>query len=73
MEQKHHNQQRSNSPAIPDFARASLALVVRVGDWKLLTDPNGPVEELYHLADDIGETTNLAASQPEMVKSLQVE
>jgi len=38
---------------------------VRCGDWKLRKG------ELYNLAKDIGETTNLAQSNPDMVKKLQ--
>ena len=58
---------------------------VRMGDWKLLLNANDPdVEpapdagsaltgtvELYNLADDLGETKNLAAAQPEKVKELR--
>jgi arylsulfatase A-like enzyme len=58
---------------------------VRMGDWKLLLNANdkdaeeasddgaqgaGNVE-LYNLADDIGETKNLAAVQPEKAKELR--
>lgn len=57
---------------------------IRMGDWKLLTNANekdaeesadedtktaGKVE-LYNLAEDLGETKNLAASNPEKVKEL---
>ena len=44
---------------------------VRVGDWKLVSSakPNGEWE-LYNLATDRGETTNLAAAQPERVKDM---
>lgn len=45
------------------------------GDWKLIRreEPlaeGGPVRELYNLADDLGETTNLAEQQPEKVWEL---
>lgn len=58
---------------------------VRMGDWKLLLNaseqdaeeiaadapaPAGKVE-LYNLAEDVGETKNLAAAQPEKVKELR--
>ena len=40
------------------------------GDWKLLqNDPYRPLE-LYHLKDDPRETTNLAASHPQMLHEL---
>ena len=58
-------------PQFWHYPRSSPSLAIRVGNWKLLTDPNGPVEELYHLENDISETTNLAANQPEMVRSLK--
>jgi arylsulfatase A-like enzyme len=42
---------------------------VRIGDWKL-TD-NGDGAKLYHLANDIGEKTDLAAKEPGKLKELQ--
>ena len=58
---------------------------VRIGDWKLLLNaseknaeeaPDDAVKsagsvELYNLAEDIGETKNLAASRPDKVKELR--
>ncbi len=58
---------------------------IRMGDWKLLTNASekdaeesedGDLKargnvELYNLADDISEKTNLAASNPEKVKELR--
>ncbi len=45
---------------------------VRMGDWKLI-ERHGeePGLELYHLAEDIHEDHNLAASDPERAKSMQ--
>ena len=51
---------------------------LRMGDWKLLVNPEefkrdvqcSPVE-LYNLAEDISEKTNLAAAQPERVKQMR--
>jgi arylsulfatase A-like enzyme len=42
----------------------------RVGDWKLVRNGDG-TEKLFNLADDIGETKDLAASNPEKMKELQ--
>jgi arylsulfatase A-like enzyme len=44
---------------------------VRRGDWKLIRwfDPDTP-RELYQLGEDIGESRNLAASRPEIVREL---
>jgi len=44
---------------------------VRSGPWKLHLAVEGkPVQLLYHLQSDPGETTDLAAEQPEVVKQL---
>jgi arylsulfatase A-like enzyme len=45
-------------------------LAVREGDWKLLCDYDGAKPELYNLATDPGEATNLAAQQPDVVARL---
>lgn len=45
---------------------------VRLGDWKLVALRGGPWE-LYDLAADRCETTNLAAAEPKRVESLEVE
>lgn len=45
-------------------------LAVRDGDWKLLCDYDGSKPELYNLAKDRGETTNLAAQHPDIVRRL---
>lgn len=47
------------------------SLAVRIGDWKLLTNPDGKSMKLYNLADDISETKNLASERPDVVKSLK--
>jgi arylsulfatase A-like enzyme len=44
---------------------------IRYGDWKLIQWYEKPDSvELYHLADDIAESRNLAKQEPEMVKTL---
>ena len=40
---------------------------MREGDWKLLCEYDGTKPQLYDLAKDRGETTNLAAQQPEII------
>jgi len=45
-------------------------LAVREGDWKLLCEYDGSQPELYNLATDRGESTNLAANHPDVVKRL---
>ncbi|MDR0353978.1 MAG: sulfatase-like hydrolase/transferase [Opitutaceae bacterium] len=51
----------------------SLGWTIRQGDWKLFSNQknNPKTLELYHLADDPGETTNLAEKQPGKVKELR--
>lgn len=63
----------------------SLALIE--GDWKLIAAGNGPPmnenthtelgnaksPQLYNLASDIGETNDLAATDPDRVKSMSAE
>ncbi|MFO0850492.1 MAG: sulfatase [Gemmataceae bacterium] len=50
-------------------------MAVRVGNWKLVFPAGGPKKagkpELYDLAANLGETTNLYASQPDVVKRLE--
>ncbi len=46
---------------------------VRNGDWKLLHLIETNSYELYNLKEDIGETRNLAATNPKMVKKLTRE
>ncbi|HYE20450.1 MAG TPA: sulfatase [Tepidisphaeraceae bacterium] len=43
---------------------------IQAGDWKLLEFFEDGRLELYNLRDDVGETQNLAAKQPEKVKEL---
>jgi len=43
-------------------------VALRMGDWKLVR--HGKQEELYNLAEDLGETGNLAKTQPDKLKEL---
>ncbi|MDI9583346.1 MAG: sulfatase-like hydrolase/transferase [Acidobacteriota bacterium] len=52
------------------FWRFSQQRAIRQGDWKLVRGPQSQAWELYNLADDIGETTDLAAAQPDKAKKL---
>lgn len=45
---------------------------IRIGDWKLVADHKSPWE-LYDLSTDRAESRNLAAAQPERVKSMEKE
>ncbi len=53
-----------------DDWRTTPAGAARAGDWKLLEFFETGRLELYNLADDIGETKDLAKSNPEKVKEL---
>ena len=52
----------------PDNSWPDLA--VREGDWKLLVYRDGSRPELYNLADDLKESTNLADKHPDIVRRL---
>lgn len=57
-----------------EFQEAGGRQAVRQGPWKLVrlnVSGGNPTDELYNLADDPGETTDLAASMPEKVESLR--
>ena len=44
-------------------------LAIRQGPWKLIF-PNDGQRELYNLADDLGETKNVAEANPEVIERL---
>ena len=46
------------------------AQVVRLGDWKGVRPARSDVIELYDLSRDIGETTDLAATEPDVVRRI---
>ena len=51
-----------------EFYEGRSAQAVRFGDWKAVISPLGSENvELYNLADDLGETHNLAAERPDLV------
>jgi arylsulfatase A-like enzyme len=76
---------KSPHDAILLAGMAPSRMALRMGDWKLLLNPNEQIAEepapsggkvtnrveLYNLADDIGESKNLAAAQPEKVQELR--
>jgi arylsulfatase A-like enzyme len=45
-----------------------LRQAVRLGDWKAVRYGTNGETELYNLADDIGETRNLAGEHPELIQ-----
>jgi len=62
----HYPHYNSHPSAVPSS-------VMRKGEWKLIEtfDPQGV--ELYHLGDDLGETTNLAKKEPAKLAELREE
>ncbi|KPL14143.1 MAG: hypothetical protein AMS26_11780 [Bacteroides sp. SM23_62] len=47
-----------------------LQQAIRMGDWKLLRHDTAAAWELYNLAMDPGESTDLASEEPDIVKEL---
>jgi arylsulfatase A-like enzyme len=47
------------------------AFAVRRGDYKLVIPRTGAAPQLFNLATDLGETTNLAATQPDILRELE--
>jgi arylsulfatase A-like enzyme len=48
-------------------------LAVREGTWKLLCEYNGTKPQLYNIETDTSESSNVAASNPEVVRRLTTE
>ncbi|MFM7056377.1 MAG: sulfatase-like hydrolase/transferase [Planctomycetota bacterium] len=62
--------QASGRPHDHLFWRAGQQHAARVGDWKLVQERGGS-DQLFNLADDIGETEDLANSEPAKLQELQ--
>ncbi len=54
-----------------EFHEGAFAQAVRWGNWKGVRKGNNQPVELYALATDVGETHNLAASRPEIVRHIE--
>ena len=61
---------RKNPPHDRLFWRFGPQAAIRMGDWKLVMQDDGP-PQLYNLAQDVGEKNDLAAQQPDKVKQLK--
>ena len=46
-------------------------IAMRDGDWKLLVNYDGTEVQLYNLANDVYETTNVAAENPEITEKMK--
>jgi arylsulfatase A-like enzyme len=77
---------KSGRPHETLYWRLGEHMAIRKGDWKLVKTGEGPLKEanpstfndlssaeLYNLAEDIGETKNLAAAHPEKVRKLAAD
>jgi arylsulfatase A-like enzyme len=53
------------------FVPDGLMQAVRMGDWKAVRHRSNEPFELYDLSADIGETKNVAAEHPEIVKRIE--
>ncbi len=53
------------------YYKMNCLQAVRHKQWKLRVFDNGPIEELYNLAEDIGESRNVAADNPDVVAKLR--
>jgi arylsulfatase A-like enzyme len=66
-----HNQQTKHEYLYWEFHERGFDQAVRSGDWKALRKGlNGPIR-LYNLADDLAETTDLAAKHPDVVAKIR--
>lgn len=54
----------------PGLWRTTPVSLVQMGDWKLMEYLEDGHLELYNLADDLGETKNLATTNPDKTKEL---
>jgi len=66
--------QHTDRPHERLFWRMGPRVAIRVGDWKLLRHPMRPGEngwELYNLAADVSESTNLARQHPQRLAEMQ--
>ena len=54
-----------------EFHETAFHQAVRMGDWKAVRYGTKKPLELYNLKSDLGETTNLAAQQPAVVKRIE--
>jgi len=55
----------------PHYHHSRPSGATRAGDWKLIEFFDDGSLELYNLASDLGETHNLASTQPERARTMQ--
>ena len=64
--------EKSGNPHESLYWRFGERRAIRKGDWKMVQIGDNPVE-LYNLASDIGEETNLAGANAEVLKELEAD
>ncbi|NNE92511.1 MAG: sulfatase-like hydrolase/transferase [Verrucomicrobiales bacterium] len=57
----------------PHFLGGFSGGAIRVGDWKLIERFDSGMDELFNLESDPGESTNLAAEQPERIADFKAK
>lgn len=65
--------QRTHDYFYWEFHERRFSQAVRMGDWKGVRLGPGTPLELYDLASDVGEQSNLAAKNPDVVKRLEAQ
>lgn len=63
--------EKTSAPHDALYWRFGQQMAIRMSDWKLVKHNDGKDFELYNLAQDIGESRNLATEQAEKRKELQ--
>ena len=58
-------------PLYFEFHERGFSQAARMGDWKAVRTGIGKPLELYDLKADLGETEDLAAKNPEVVKRME--
>ncbi len=65
--------ENSDPPHNSHFWRQGKKTALRLGDWKIVFNPQKNDWELYNLVDDLGETDNLVHRNAEKVEELKKE
>jgi arylsulfatase A-like enzyme len=67
----HLTGETSTPPHDALYWRFGFQMAIRKGDWKLMETTGLEPKKLFNLKEDIGETKDLAAANPDKVKELQ--
>ena len=60
--------QREHEYLYWEFHEGGFKQAVRIGDWKAVRPGTAVATEVYNIKEDIGETRNLASTQPDLVR-----